>query len=200
MAICAKHARGAWHINIHLEAGDGSYDPFYVPPDIMDMATGEHAVQAKPKSALQKLKKSVLVELCLRRGMHVGGKTKKVLNIQLHEWVRTGFTSLCYFSLTHCVIPHQRIEQGILTRSGNLVEGRDQIAFVMPSIDELEKSSYLETDEAKIGAATRRIYTGTGSGTSRLSKINLPVLRTLCHRMGESIVGRKKDLYERLVS
>lgn len=35
MRIISKHAREAWHMNINLNMGDGSYDPFYRPLDAM---------------------------------------------------------------------------------------------------------------------------------------------------------------------
>ncbi|KAG8962736.1 hypothetical protein FRC05_005138 [Tulasnella sp. 425] len=54
LAVLSKHARGAWHMNIAVEAGDGSNDPFYHPPDIMTMAKAEHAMRTMGKTDLLK--------------------------------------------------------------------------------------------------------------------------------------------------
>lgn len=93
LAILSKHARGAWHMSIAVDEGDGTHDPFYAPPDIMTMAKAEHVVETKPKTEISKLKKKVIVELCLRRGIRTGGKTLKHLRQELNEWVGTSRTS-----------------------------------------------------------------------------------------------------------
>lgn len=87
LTVCAKHARGAWHMNVTAEAGDGSYDPFHQPPGVITMAKAEHAMLTKSKSEVGKLGKPVVTELCLRRGIRTGGLTKKRLLHELHEWV-----------------------------------------------------------------------------------------------------------------
>lgn len=89
LAVLSKHARGAWHMNIAVEAGDGSNDPFYHPPDIMTMAKAEHAMRTMGKTDLLKsVSLKAVMELCLRRGIRTGGRRKKALLKDLHEWVR----------------------------------------------------------------------------------------------------------------
>lgn len=88
LALCQKHARGAWHMGIGVDPGDGSYDPFYQPPDMMTMAKAEHAMVSKNKSELGTLGVPTLRELCLRRGIRTGGLVKPRLLEELHEWVR----------------------------------------------------------------------------------------------------------------
>lgn len=101
MNILAKHAREAWRMSITLEAGDGKYDPLYAPPDAMAMAIGEYAVQVRTKTQLgsgypkaerkdpikANITKKVLVELCIRRGIRTGGRARRYLLQDLHQWV-----------------------------------------------------------------------------------------------------------------
>lgn len=70
-----------------IDAGDGSYDPFYEPPDLMTMAKAEHTILSKTKSHVAKLGVPTLRELCLRRGIRCGGLVKERLLEELHEWV-----------------------------------------------------------------------------------------------------------------
>lgn len=84
--ILKKHGRTAWRMDFKLEVLDESHDPFYSSPNIMVMARAEHAVLTRRKSAFD-FAVPVLVELCLRRGIRTGGKTKARLLRDLHEWV-----------------------------------------------------------------------------------------------------------------
>lgn len=102
MNILAKHAREAWRMSISLEAGDGTYDPLYTPPDAMAMAIGEYAIRTRTKAQFASgyssksekkdpikasLSKKVLVELCIRRGIRTGGRPRRDLLQDLHQWV-----------------------------------------------------------------------------------------------------------------
>lgn len=86
MNILKKHGRIAWRMDVKLEILDESHDPFYTSPNIMVMAKAEHAMLTKKRSGINFIV-PVLVELCLRRGIRTGGKTKGRLMQDLHEWV-----------------------------------------------------------------------------------------------------------------
>lgn len=90
LRVLSKQAREAWHMNINLDAGDGSYDPCRKTPDALTMAQAEHHLLTKPKSELSTLVKiGALRELCHRRGIRIGGRTKKVLLADIHQYVST---------------------------------------------------------------------------------------------------------------
>lgn len=74
-------------MSISVDAGDGTYDPFYEPPELMTMARAEHTMLTQTKTHVGKLGIGVIRELCLRRGIRTGGLVKKRLLEELHEWV-----------------------------------------------------------------------------------------------------------------
>lgn len=88
LRILAKHAREAWHMSINLDAGDGTYDPCHKAPDALTMAHAEHDLRTKEKAELAtSVKIAALRELCHRRAIRTGGRTKKALLDDLHQWV-----------------------------------------------------------------------------------------------------------------
>lgn len=89
LRILSKQAREVWHMNINLDAGDGTYDPCHKCPDAMTMALAEHGLQTKGKTDFgTSIKIGALRELCHRRGIRTGGRSKRLLLSDIHQWVR----------------------------------------------------------------------------------------------------------------
>lgn len=90
LAVLSKHIRGAWYMNIKLDDANRTSEPFYTPPDVMIMAKAEHTLLTASDAMVAGLGKGVLVELCDRRSLRTGGKTKRQLLESLYAWVSVG--------------------------------------------------------------------------------------------------------------
>lgn len=196
-ALLKKHGRTAWRMDVKLEVLDESLDPFYSSPNIMVMAKAEHAMLTKAKSEID-FRVAILVELCLRRGIRTGGKTKPRLLRELHEWVRSFSCHRRSDVLTKPFL--QRISRGIIDAQGRVSPEFQGIPFQPPSAEEVRKSLEIEVDEGVIASAYSAVYNRAIQPTAVKNKVNAPALRALCLRANlDAIVETKMIMIERLV-
>ncbi|KAG8903983.1 hypothetical protein FRB99_002432 [Tulasnella sp. 403] len=182
LAILAKHGRDAWHMSITLEEGDGTYDPLYEPPDASIMALAEKALMEETKTSLKRLVgKKAMVELCLRRNIRTGGRTKKQLLEDLTKW---------------------RVENHITNASGQQVNQQPNPSTLVnppPQVEILNGAAQIP-DPAQLASALHLLINGGSNQRSLNQRLKKPVVQTICGHLGVNENGKKAELIERLLN